>query len=186
MGQTGDLCAPGKLFQHASHKQQTCDVDRGRKAVRAKIDKPAEDVGIAAQLIERVNSGMLLTKKDQKGAGDGTILTDGSRSEAILLLFLARRGSVKTAEGAFLAPSVLSFVKMRTWTKPQSLVAPRSCCDRASGSRSQLSSDAWLSLALGCGKFLVATPVRSGGYVRCSLGWGLQSSPYRLCRGRPI
>src|SRR4051794_12719046 len=82
MGQVGDLAAPGKLFQHASHKQEACDVDGRHQALRAQISKPAEDVWIAAQLIERVNSGMLLTKIDQKGADDGTILTDGSRSEA--------------------------------------------------------------------------------------------------------
>ena len=45
------------------------------------IDKPAENVGIAAQLIERLNGRMLLAKIDQKGAGDGTILTDRGRRE---------------------------------------------------------------------------------------------------------
>ena len=30
MGQVEDLRAPGKLFQHAAHKQQACDVDCGR------------------------------------------------------------------------------------------------------------------------------------------------------------
>ena len=49
--------------------------------MRAQIDKPAEDVGIAAQLIERTNGGMLLTKIDQKVAGDGTILTGRGWSE---------------------------------------------------------------------------------------------------------
>jgi hypothetical protein len=38
-------------------------------------------VGIAAQLIERPNGRMLLTKIDQKAAGDGTILTGRGRSE---------------------------------------------------------------------------------------------------------
>ena len=81
MGQVGELRAPGKLFQHAAHKQQACDVDGGHQVLRAQIDKPAEDVGIAAQLIERTNGGMLLTKIDQKVAGDGTILTGRGRSE---------------------------------------------------------------------------------------------------------
>ena len=81
MGQVGDLRAPGKLFQHASHQQQARDVDRGHQVLRAQIDKPAENVGIAAQLIERPNGRMLLTKIDQKGAGDGTILTGRGRSE---------------------------------------------------------------------------------------------------------
>ena len=83
MGQVGDLRAPGKLFQHAAHKQQACDVDRGRQVLGAQIDKPAENVGIAAQLIERVNGGMLLTKIDQKAAGDGTILTGGGRRRGL-------------------------------------------------------------------------------------------------------
>jgi len=82
MGELGELRIPGKLLQYAAHKQQARDVDRGRQVLRAQIDKPAEDVRIAAQLIERVNSGMLLTKIDQKGADDGTVLTDGSRSES--------------------------------------------------------------------------------------------------------
>ena len=30
MGKVGDLRAPGNLFQQAAHKQQACDVDRGR------------------------------------------------------------------------------------------------------------------------------------------------------------
>jgi hypothetical protein len=81
VGQVGDLRAPGKLFQHAAHKQQACDVDRGHQVLGAQIDKPAENVGIAAQLMERHNSRMLLTKIDQKGAGDGTILTNRRRRE---------------------------------------------------------------------------------------------------------
>ena len=109
-----------------------------------------------------------------------------SNEKRILLLSLTRRGSVKTAGWVFIRPRALSFVKMRTWTKPQFSTAPSSCYGRASGSRSKLSSDAWLSLALGRGKFLAATLVPLGGYVRCFLGWGLQSSAYKLCRGRPI
>lgn len=81
MGEVGKLRAPGKLFQHAAHKQQASNVDRGSQVLRAQIDEPAENVGIAAQLIERPNGRMLLTKIDQKGAGDGTILTGGGRSE---------------------------------------------------------------------------------------------------------
>jgi hypothetical protein len=82
VGQVGDLRAPGKLFQHAAHKQQACDIDRGHKVLRAQIDKPAENVRIATQLIQRGNSGMLLTKVDEKAAGHGTILTDRSGSES--------------------------------------------------------------------------------------------------------
>jgi hypothetical protein len=52
MGQVGDLRAPGKLFQHASHEQQARDVDGRSQLLRAQIDKPAENVGIPAQLIE--------------------------------------------------------------------------------------------------------------------------------------
>src|SRR5262249_42139270 len=81
MGQVGDLCAPGKLLQHASHKKQACNVDGRHQVVRAQIDKPAENMGIAAQLLERPNGGMLVTKIDQKAAGDGPILTDGSWSK---------------------------------------------------------------------------------------------------------
>ena len=78
----GDLRAPGKFFQHAAHEQQACDVNGGRQVLGAQIDKPAEDVRVASQLIERSNGRMLLTKIDQKGAGDGTILTGRSRSES--------------------------------------------------------------------------------------------------------
>ena len=63
------------------HEQQTSDVDRRRQVLGAQIDKPAENVRIAAQLIERTDSGMLLTKIDQKGAGHRPILTGRGRSE---------------------------------------------------------------------------------------------------------
>jgi hypothetical protein len=81
MGQIGKLRVPGKLLQYAAHQQQPCDVDCGHQVLGAQIDEPAENVGIAAQLIERPNSRMLLTKIDQKGADDGTILTDRCRRE---------------------------------------------------------------------------------------------------------
>ena len=81
MGQIGDLRAPGKLLQNAAQKQQAGDVDCRRQVLGAQIDKPAEKVRISAQLIERPNGRMLLTKIDQKGAGDGTILTGRGRSE---------------------------------------------------------------------------------------------------------
>ena len=45
--------------------------------MRAQIDKPAENVGIPVQLIQRPKGGMLLTKIDQKAAGHSTILTGG-------------------------------------------------------------------------------------------------------------
>ena len=81
MGQVGDLRAPGKFFHHAAHEQQACDVDGGRQVLGTQIDKLAENVGIAAQLIKRPNGGMLLTKTDEKTAGDGTILTGRGRSK---------------------------------------------------------------------------------------------------------
>ena len=68
-------------MQYAAHKQHACDVDRGCQVLRAQIDKPAENVGIPAQLNERSNGRMLLAKIDQQAAGDGTILTDRGRSE---------------------------------------------------------------------------------------------------------
>ena len=76
MGQIRELRVPGKLLQYAAHKQQARDVDSGRQVLGAQIDKPAENVGIAAQFIEPPNGRMPLTEIDQKGAGDGTILTD--------------------------------------------------------------------------------------------------------------
>ena len=82
MGQIGNLCTPSKLCQHTAHKQQASDVDGGHQVLGAQIDKPAENMGIAAQLIKRPNGGMLLTKIDQKAAGDGTILTDRGGSES--------------------------------------------------------------------------------------------------------
>src|SRR5215469_6612497 len=82
MGQVGNLRTPGKLLQNAAHKQQACDVDRSHQVLGAQIDEPAENVRIPTQLIKRPDSGMLLTKIDQKAAGDGTILTDRGGSES--------------------------------------------------------------------------------------------------------
>jgi hypothetical protein len=82
IGQIGELHVPGKLLQYAAHKQQANDVDRGCQVLAAQIDKPAENMGIATQLMEGPNGWMLLTKIDQKAAGDGTILTGRGRSES--------------------------------------------------------------------------------------------------------
>ena len=38
--EVGDLCAPGKLFQHASHQKQACNVDGRHQVLTAQIDKP--------------------------------------------------------------------------------------------------------------------------------------------------
>src|SRR4051794_18437988 len=82
MDQVGDLRAPGELVQNAAQKQQASDVDCRRQVVGAQIDKPAEKVGIPAQLIKRPNGGMFLTKIDEKAASNGTILTGRGRSES--------------------------------------------------------------------------------------------------------
>ena len=50
--QIRELRVPGKLLQYAAYKQQARDVHRGYQVLRAQIDKPAENGGIAAQLIE--------------------------------------------------------------------------------------------------------------------------------------
>src|SRR5437016_11917255 len=81
MGQVGDLRAPSELFQHAAHEQQASDVDGGSQVLRAQIDEPTENVGIAAQLIKRPNGRMVLAKIDQKAASNGAILTGRGRSE---------------------------------------------------------------------------------------------------------
>src|ERR1700747_622168 len=81
MGQIRELRVAGKLFEYAAHKQQARDEDGGRQALRAQIDKPAENVGIAEQLMERRNGRMLLAKIDQKGANDGTILAHRPRRQ---------------------------------------------------------------------------------------------------------
>ena len=39
------------------------------------MGKPAEDVRIAAQLIQRTNGGMIVAEIDQEVAGSATILT---------------------------------------------------------------------------------------------------------------
>src|SRR6266852_2518482 len=75
MGQIGDLRAPGKLLQNAAQKQQASDVDCRRQVLGAQIDEPAEKVRIPAQLIKRLNGGILLTKIDEKAPSNGTILT---------------------------------------------------------------------------------------------------------------
>jgi hypothetical protein len=78
---SGSCALQASSSSYAAHKQQASDVDRGCQVLGAQIDKPAENVGIAAQLMERPNGRVLLTKIDQKGAGDRTILPGRGRSE---------------------------------------------------------------------------------------------------------
>ena len=70
MGQIGELRGPGKLLQNAAQKQQASDVDGWQAKVweRRSTNQPRM-CGIAAQLIERANGGMMLTEIDQKVSG---------------------------------------------------------------------------------------------------------------------
>jgi hypothetical protein len=81
VGQIGDRRAPGKLLQNAAQKQPASEVDGRRQVLRAQIDQPADQVGIAAQWMQRAHRGMRLPKIDEKAVGDGTIRTGGGRRQ---------------------------------------------------------------------------------------------------------
>ena len=68
-------------MQDAAQKDQQIDAGgRGeRRRLGAQMSKPAENVGITAQLMQRTNGGMLLAEIDQEIAGSATVLTGWSR-----------------------------------------------------------------------------------------------------------
>ena len=60
MSQFGELCGPGQFLQNAPQKHESDDVGDRRQDgwnLRAQVGHPAEDVWIAAQLIEEATSG---------------------------------------------------------------------------------------------------------------------------------
>ena len=68
MGQGRELLGPGEFFQHTAQVDHTVGAcDRGQWwVVRPQQGQPTEDMGIAAQLIERPNSGVLSAEISQK------------------------------------------------------------------------------------------------------------------------
>ena len=68
MGQGWELLGPGEFFQHtaqADHTVRACD--RGQwRVVRPQKGQPTKDMGIAAQLIERLNRRILSAEISQK------------------------------------------------------------------------------------------------------------------------
>ena len=64
MGQGWELLGPGEFFQHAAQADRTVGArDGGQwRVMRPQEGQPTEDMGIAPQLIERVNSMVLSTK----------------------------------------------------------------------------------------------------------------------------
>src|SRR5262249_50470414 len=83
MSQIGKLRSPGKLLENGAQKQQVTQVDGLCQGwgVRAQMGKPAEDVGITVQLIERTNGGMVFAEIDQEVARRATVLTGGVWTE---------------------------------------------------------------------------------------------------------
>ena len=79
MSQGGELLGPGEFFQHAAQVDHTVGArDRGqRRVVRPQESQPTEDMGIAAQLIERANLRILSAEISQKVPNGSAIGGDG-------------------------------------------------------------------------------------------------------------
>ena len=79
MGQGRELLGPGEFFQHAAqvdHAVGACD--RGQWwVVRPQEGQPAEDMGIAVQLIERPNRRILSAEIGQKESDGSAVGGDG-------------------------------------------------------------------------------------------------------------
>ena len=59
-GEFGKLCGPGQFLQNAAQEEEAIDIGDGRQGrrLRAQVSHPAEDVRIAAQLLQRMHLGM--------------------------------------------------------------------------------------------------------------------------------
>ena len=68
MGKGRELLGPGEFFQHAAQVDHMVRArDRGQwRVVRPQEGQPTEDMGIAAQLIERANLRILSAEISQK------------------------------------------------------------------------------------------------------------------------
>src|SRR5712692_5898858 len=79
MGKSREWLGPGEFFQHAAQVDHVVGArDRGQwRVVRPQEGQPTEDMGIAAQLIERVNLRMLSAEISQKVPNGSAIGGDG-------------------------------------------------------------------------------------------------------------
>ena len=79
MSKSRELLGPCEFFQHASQVDDVVRArDRGQwRVVGSQESQPTEDMGIAAQLIERVNLRVLSGEISQKMANCSTIRGDG-------------------------------------------------------------------------------------------------------------
>src|SRR5258708_16387850 len=83
MGKGWELLGPGEFFQHTAQVDHIVSArDRGQwRVVRPQQGQPTEDMGIAAQLIERVNLRILSAEISQKVPDCSAIGRDGCISQ---------------------------------------------------------------------------------------------------------
>src|SRR5450755_391059 len=83
MGKGRELLGPGEFLQHTAQVDYIVRArDRGQwRLVRPQQGQPTEDVGIAAQLIERVDLRILSAEKSQKVPNGSAIGRDGCISQ---------------------------------------------------------------------------------------------------------
>ena len=79
MGKGRQLLGPGEFFQHAAQVDDIVGAcNRGQwRVVRPQESQPTEDMGIAAQLIERVNRRILSAEISQEVPDRTAIGGDG-------------------------------------------------------------------------------------------------------------
>lgn len=83
MGKGRELLGPGEFFQHTAQVDHIVSArDRSQwRVVRPQQGQPTEDMGIAAQLIERVNLRILSAEISQKVPNCSAIGRDGCISQ---------------------------------------------------------------------------------------------------------
>lgn len=83
MGKGRELLGPGEFFQHTAQVDDIVGArDRGQwRVVRPQQGQPTEDMGSAAQLIERVNLRKLTVEISQKVSNCSAIGCDGCISQ---------------------------------------------------------------------------------------------------------
>ena len=78
------LCSPGKLVEDAAHMNEQIDIGcrcQGSR-LRVQVSKPAKNVWIALQPVERTNFGVLGPKPRQEVASGAAIVTNGIRMKS--------------------------------------------------------------------------------------------------------
>ena len=77
LSQLGKLCAPSQFLENAAEKDKPNDVGGWRQGwdLRPQFGHPAEDVWIAAQLVERAYLGMSSAEVSQELADSPAVVT---------------------------------------------------------------------------------------------------------------